>query len=110
MREADSDTILSQSLFPGMTLVNKCTIKNNNIYCAVPQEIPTNITLPDDYLKRGYFSSDSFYVATIDKEAGIIKTKLIYRGEGVDAINLKVRDGYLYFLNRVDGGVYKLKI
>ena len=86
-----------------ITLLGKCVTADAKTYCAVPQNLPPETILPDDYLKRKIYTNDSFYVGD----------KLLFEGleeKPVDAVNFSVRDNQLFFINRYDQRLYSFKI
>lgn len=93
---------------PFITLPNKCAFDGNFIYCAVPSEIPANTVLPDDYLKGKFISRDN--ILTINAQT--FKTELLISRESqvIDAVDLLIKDGFLYFTNRHDGKVYRFNL
>ncbi len=95
-----------------LTLPNKCSFNLNStkIYCAVPQAYNSieRPNLPDDYLKRAVYFDDFIY--EIDIMQNTFKAihndpKLI-----IDAFNLSVHNTQLFFINRYDDMLYKLRI
>lgn len=107
---ADIDALLFG--LRSVTLPSKCVFNKNKIYCAVPQQIPPTVVLPDDYQKRSFYSKDDIYLINIDTELGLIKTKLLFASEQqpIDAINLIVSGNKLYFINRHDQRLYKINL
>ena len=92
-----------------ITLPNKCAFQDNSVYCGIPRSgPPARIVLPDDYLKMAYFSSDDFY--KINLSNGSIARILDSAGESIDATDLSLRGSSLYFLNRLDGELYKFEV
>jgi hypothetical protein len=96
-----------------ITLPEKCVFYDADkkyLVCGVPLNYAlwNASPLPDAYLKKEIFSRDWFY--KIDTETGEIE--VIYDGSGValDAVNLKIKDGVLYFQNRLDGGLYGIAL
>lgn len=86
-----------------LTLLGKCITADAKTYCAVPQNLPPETVLPDDYLKRKIYTNDDFYAGD----------KLLVKGSEdnpVDAVNLLVRDDKLFFINRYDQKLYSLEI
>jgi hypothetical protein len=98
-----------------VTIPEKCVFyasreKNEYLVCGVPQNYGTwnALTLPDAYLKKEVFSRDWIY--RIDMKTGEIEVIYGGAGEAVDATNLEVADGNLYFRNRLDGSLYGLAL
>ncbi len=96
---------------PFVTLPQKCTADSSKIYCFVPQNIPSDTTLPDDYLTEKFFSVDDLFVLGIDSEEF---TKMISSNTAgvpaVDAKNPRVSGNKIYFINRYDNGLYELSL
>ncbi len=89
-----------------MTLPEKCLILQPKIYCAIPQNIPLKSVLPDDYLKRAVYFDDIFYQIDIVQNSF---TEISVGAESIiDAINLRLVDSKLFFINRYDNRVYGL--
>lgn len=98
---------------PFITLPHKCAFSDNNktkIYCAIPRIIPSNITLPDDYLKNKFYSQDQIVSLSINP----IKIEIIFDSESessnLDGVNPVIIGDYLYLKNRYDNKTYKIKL
>ncbi len=98
-----------------ITLPEKCVFYaaadgKENLLCGVPlnYDLWNANALPDAYLKKEIFSRDWIY--RVDVGTGDIE--VIYDGAGavLDATNLRVKDGVLYFKNRLDGSLYGLNL
>ena len=90
------------------TLPEKCLVSEPQIYCAIPKSIPAKTVLPDDYLKKALYFSDLFYQIDITQNSSLEifePTDLV-----IDAINLKLIDGKLLFINRYDNKLYSLEL
>ncbi len=97
-----------QASFNFLTLPNKCFFSSPQIYCAVPSEIPAQTILPDDYLKKAFYSNDSIYQIDIDKNSF---TEILGAGNPIiDAVKLRFSDGKLFFINRYDNKLYQLDL
>jgi hypothetical protein len=97
--------------FDFKTLASKCVINQNIFYCAIPNQIPSNTSLPDDYLNREFISNDVIKSFTIDDDNQSIKTSSLYNGsDNIDAIDLKIIDNKLYFINRFNRKLYSLTL
>lgn len=93
-----------------ITLPEKCVLGEFRIYCAFPRDIPNSATLPDDYLRREFVSSDDFYVIIANPQGGV-SAELVYSPSLViDAVNLRKQGDKLYFINRRDGKLYSLEL
>ena len=94
------------------TLVEKCVFGDGNkIYCAVPELIPTDSVMPDDYYNHKFVTNDIFW--EIDSEK-ITKTRLTeikdFKWGNNDAINpFFLKDGKdLFFFS--GNGLYVLHL
>lgn len=108
----NSETNRVVGYFNFKTLPSKCVIDQNNFYCAIPNQIPLNISLPNDYLSRKFISDDVIQSIMISSDSQSIESKILYK-EGddlVDATDLKIVNDQLYFINRSDNKLYSLKL
>jgi hypothetical protein len=91
-----------------LTLPDKCYFSEPQIYCAVPSEIPAQTVLPDDYLKRAFYSNDFIYQIDIAQNSF---TEILSAGDPViDAVGLRFIEGKLLFINRYDNKLYQLDL
>ncbi len=92
------------------TLPAKCAIagKSPIIYCGVPLEIPPGIILPDDYLKRKFYSDDR--IVKIDIQGTRMKELPIAGNNPLDIYNPAVIHNALFFINRYDEKIYTLPL
>ncbi len=88
------------------TLTEKCLINPAKIYCAVPKNYNSvkKPVLPDEYLKRAVYSDDAVY--EIDLAENSSKKILDENRLAIDAVNLSLSGGRLFFINRYDDKVY----
>ena len=100
-----------------ITLPNKCAFDDaaGIIFCAVPKEVPADTVLPDDYFKRKLYTDDEVYSFTaVSDESGKrrLKTEKYYEFDPltIDADNLTIKNGKLYFINRYDEKIYSLDL
>ncbi|OGM89702.1 hypothetical protein A3J77_01755 [Candidatus Wolfebacteria bacterium RBG_13_41_7] len=94
--------------FEFITLPEKCFVSDPKIYCAIPQSIPDNATLPDDYLENAVYFIDSLY--QIDVNQNSFERILDGSASVIDAVNLKSTDGKLFFINKYDSKLYVLEL
>lgn len=94
------------------TLVEKCVFgKENGVYCAVPEFIPTGSVMPDDYYSHKFVTDDIFW--KIDPEKGS-KTRLTeikdFKWGNNDAASLFFLNNSrnLYFVS--ENGLYVLHL
>ena len=93
--------------FSLLTMPSKCSFAaSSTLYCAIPQSIPSGITLPDDYLKKATFFNDGCY--SIDLTSGQTTT-LINSVTEFDAEHITRFGNALLFINRKDGRLYKIQ-
>lgn len=91
------------------TLPEKCTwADNKEIYCALPRDISTENIWPDEYLRGEVNTTDSLVKVNIEKK----EIEGIFTEEGFDVSSLILSKdkNYLFFINRVDGTLWSLKI
>jgi hypothetical protein len=94
-------------------LVDKCvwSLDDRTVFCALPQEISPNATWPDDYYKGLVIVKDDFYKINLETNE---RTKITGSslGTGYDAqeLFLSPKEDYLFFINRIDGLLYSLKL
>ncbi|MDP1689313.1 MAG: hypothetical protein Q8L47_04265 [bacterium] len=94
---------------PFITFPDKCVLNADSLYCAVPQIPPLSKELPDDYLKRAFYTNDLFYKA--DLKSG--KLELLFGVSAsplLDVKDLKIEGNKLYFINRYDKKLYQLSL
>lgn len=91
---------------PFLTMPSKCVFDEEVIYCAIPKTIPSNVVLPDDYLKHKFYSDDRILKITLNPT----KTEILFNSPNIkiDALNLRLINQGLYFINRYDDKIYKL--
>ncbi|MST04321.1 MAG: hypothetical protein EXS49_02015 [Candidatus Pacebacteria bacterium] len=91
------------------TLPSKCTyLGEKKMVCGVFKEIPAGVFLPDDYMKRKFYSDDDLYLWNPSMGTkSIIKTGI---ADQVDFDQLSATGTKLYFINRIDKALYQLDI
>ncbi len=104
--EADADAAVSFA-----TLPSKCNALAKTLFCFVPNQRPSNIVMPDDYLMGRFHSVDSLHKISLTTGSD---TAVFGPGENIlgsiDAKNLKVRGEKIYFINRYDSALYELDL
>ncbi|MBP9751794.1 MAG: hypothetical protein KBD19_02975 [Candidatus Moranbacteria bacterium] len=96
------------------TLVSKAVWSKDSktIYYALPTSIPGNAVLPNDYFEKPIHTRDSFW--KMDTETG--KNDRIIASEDIpgehDSIDLFLDsdEGYLFFTDRRDGKLYRIRL
>ena len=98
-----------------ITLPEKCVWSQDNrtLFCAIPQEIPSLMVLPDDYYKGQFNFNDQFWRINLD--TGEITQLFSSLGQGkpnYDAYRLLLspQEDYLVFVNKKDGFLYSLAL
>jgi hypothetical protein len=85
---------------------------NKTIYYALPGSLPSNSILPNDYLANKFNTADSFWkINTLTGE----KTRIVDAAKsisGIDATNLFLNadESMLFFVNRLDGKLYRVNL
>lgn len=89
------------------TLSDKCvwsTLRKNEVYCAVPVEIP-NATYPDDWYKGNIsFNDQIWHLNTTTGEVHLLGNLTSLSSQAIDAIDLTLdpQEDSLYFMNKRD--------
>lgn len=98
-----------------ITLPEKCVFygapeKKEYLVCGAPSNynLWSASALPDAYLKKEIFSRDWLY--RVDLKTGDIEVIYDGSGETLDATDLQIKNGVLYFKNRLDGSLYGLTL
>ncbi len=94
------------------TMVSKCvwSIDGKNIYCALPGGIPTGSIMPDDYQSKKFTTNDTFWkinTVTGSKER-IVELTDINDVYDVATPFLSSTEDSLFFINRLDGKLYRV--
>ena len=91
------------------TLPSKCAyLGDKKMACGVFREIPAGVFLPDDYIKRKFYSDDDLYLWNPSTGIkNIIKTGITNQ---TDFSQLSATGTKMYFVNRVDKALYELNI
>jgi hypothetical protein len=97
----------SLGIFQVTTIPSKCFVDGTRFACAVPDNIPSGVILPDDYLKRKVYFRDKFVVWDSSSPAApsIINPEFL-----ADAHQLRVHNNTLYFVNRYDRHLYRVPL
>ena len=94
---------------PFTTLAEKCAWDSlgTSIFCAVPQDDLSGRVLPDEYLRGEVQTHDSL----VSISATTSTTASIPVGRDFDTTNMTLtkNDSYLFFTNRADGTLWRLK-
>ncbi len=110
----NTDTLASFK-FPFPTLPDKCdssaTPSSSDLYCFSPTNITSNLVMPDDYLERAFYSVDVLY--DYNPATGNTNSVLLSGAPNVpimDAKDVTVWNGNLYFINRYDNSLYQVRL
>ncbi len=94
------------------TLPEKCVFSQDNrtLFCAVPQEIPQQSTMPDDYYKGAIPADDEFWQINLETEemTQIYQSALEKKSYDAQNLILSPKEDYLLFINQKDGQLYSL--
>lgn len=94
------------------TMASKCVWTNNDsgVYCAMPQSIEKGSVMPNDYLSNKVYTKDLFWKINVEsaKKEKVIEEK--YLKQDLDATNLILspNEDFLFFINRKDGGLFRI--
>ena len=105
---------ISQEM-PLKTLVDKCvwsSIRKNEVYCAVPTEIPDGI-YPDDWYKGNVLFIDKiWHLDTATGEVHLLADLLNLSDKLIDATDLALdeKENFLYFINKRDLTAWSLDL
>lgn len=97
------------------TLVDKCVwskIRKNEIYCAVPIEIP-DASYPEDWYKGSVLFTDQIWILdTNTKEVHLLANLLNLSKSLIDATQLTLdpKENFLYFINKRDLSLWSLDL
>lgn len=97
------------------SFVEKCVWSRDNrtIFCAIPQNIPSDEILPDNFYKNSFVTDDKFWKINLETGEKTILLEPWERGEGTyDAIELFLSplEDYLFFVNKRDGLLYSIEL
>ncbi|MES3031455.1 MAG: hypothetical protein V4697_03525 [Patescibacteria group bacterium] len=107
------DSVVSEVIFK--TLADKCTwstLRKNEIYCAVPTEIPQGI-YPDAWYKGTVsFVDQIWHLNTATGEVHLLANLLRLSDELIDATKLTLDpdENFLYFTNKRDLSLWSLDL
>lgn len=96
------------------TFISKCVWSKTNktIYYTLPGAIPDGTVLPNDYIANKFNTSDTFWkvdIATGEKSRLVDLNKIT---GAYDATNLFLDsdESHLFFVNKIDGKLYKVSL
>lgn len=91
-----------------VTLPDKCALVSAAMYCFVPKNFHGGVQLPDDYLKKGFYSQDELYKTKVPGG----ETERLQQEEDmeIDAYQPKFFRNQIIFINRYDQKLYSLTL
>lgn len=96
------------------TLASKVAWSNDNetIYCALPGALPPGAVLPNDYYSKPILTQDTFWRVdtTTGKKDRLVSVEDIQKGYDATRLFTDKDEGTLFFVNRVDGKLYRMKL
>ncbi|KKR21828.1 MAG: hypothetical protein UT50_C0003G0009 [Candidatus Moranbacteria bacterium GW2011_GWA2_39_41] len=96
------------------TLVSKCAwSKNNkNIYYALPGSIPSDATMPNDYNTHKITTNDTFWMVntTTGEKTRLVDLDKITQAYDATNLFLNSDESMLFFLNKIDGKLYRISL
>lgn len=99
---------------PVATMTEKCVWSrdNQNVFCAVPQNLSQNAVWPDDYLAGKVLVTDDFYLIDISGQNPAQKIVAANSDQSFDAQNLILSsaEDYLFFINQKNGLLYSINL
>ncbi len=106
---------LQPSNLPFPSLPNKCDLSANasssSIYCFSPENLTQNITMPDDYLMKAFYTIDILY--NYQFSSGNTRAVILSGAPGIpmlDATDVTSFGNNVYFVNRYDQSLYQLAL
>ncbi|MDO8557128.1 MAG: hypothetical protein Q7R98_01555 [Candidatus Jorgensenbacteria bacterium] len=106
--------LMLTSIFPTpfKTVPQKCASLGSTIACFVPQNaesVPQDSDLIDAYLTNKTYFNDALYLMnTAADSMQQISVSDLNNSKPVDAKNPRITGNYLYFINKLDNGLYRL--
>lgn len=96
------------------TLVSKCAWSDDNktIYYALPGEIPTDATMPNDYQESKFTTADTFWKMDIStgEKSRIVEARDIVGKYDSSNLLLSSAEEALYFINKIDKKLYRIEL
>lgn len=94
---------------PFSTLPSKCSPDSSIVYCFVPENLPENTVMPDDYFQKKIHTNDVLYKIDIPNDE-VSRVSFLGNAGSIDAKNPVVNAGNLFFINLYDNSLYSLAI
>jgi hypothetical protein len=96
------------------TFISKCAWSKNGVtvYYALPGAIPENSILPDDYKTGKFRNADTFWKVDIQsgQKQRIADPKEISDKFDATQLFLNADESFLFFVNKIDGKLYKISL
>ena len=96
------------------TMVSKCVWSSDGktIYYALPGGIPDKAVMPNDYQENKFTTEDTFWkmdIATAKKERVVSSANIPKKYDSSNLFLSKAED-VLYFVNKIDGKLYRIEM
>lgn len=95
------------------TLTSKCAwADEKNIYCALPTAIPDGAVMPNDYQDGKITTKDTFLKINVlnGENERIVDLEEITSAYDAENLIVSLYEGCLFFVNRIDGKLYRIDI
>ncbi len=97
------------------TLVSKVawSADGQSLYYALPGNIPPGSVLPNDYYSKPILTQDTFWkvdLSSQDKKQRLVDLSSIDKGYDASRLFLDADERYLFFMNRTDGKLYRIRL
>lgn len=96
------------------TLAEKCVWSQDSrvIFCAVPKNIEIAGILPDDFYKGTFLANDEFWKINITtgEKIKILEDSQMIETYDANDLFLSPEEGYLFFINKVNGLLYSIEL
>jgi hypothetical protein len=96
------------------TFVSKCAWSSDSqsIYCALPGGISDKAILPNDYNDGKFFTTDTFWKINVvtGEKSRIVETNEILEKYDASTIFLNADESSLFFVNKIDGKIYRISL
>ncbi len=96
------------------TFASKCVWSSDNktVYYALPGGIPENVVIPNDYLAEKFNTVDTFWKINIEtgKKERIVELNELSEKYDASKIFLSNNEDALFFINKIDSKIYKIKL
>jgi len=96
------------------TLAEKCAWSQDTryVFCAVPKNITDAKTLPDDFYKGTFIGNDEFYKINTDTgdKTNLLEGENMNESFDASELFLSSSEDYLFFVNKNNGLLYRIKL